>query len=73
MTDDGSATRIIMFETENGPSIMAVEVDPPQDKDSVDIEIEEPAISRVITPTINPSLLASLIGQCKSPRRQISK
>ncbi len=68
MTRDGNATRSILVKTSDGPSIVAVEVDPPNDNISVDIEIEEPAISRATTPTMSKSLLASLIGQCR-PRR----
>ncbi len=68
MTNEVKATRSILVETRDGPVIMDIEVDPPNDNISVDIDIEEPAISRVITPTISNSLLASLIGQCR-PRK----
>jgi hypothetical protein len=64
--DDG--VTVIVVVTSTGLKITPIEVDPPADENSVDVDLDElPATSRTTTPRINESLLASLRGCCRYP------
>lgn len=55
----------IMFDTDNGPAVTVITVNPPLAPHEVEISFEDLIPSRTKTPTMDRNLLAALIGECR--------